>query len=44
MDMIKSRNLMSHTYDEDEMLKIIKIIFAEYIQEFENFKLTMLKQ
>ena len=42
MDMIKSRNLMSHTYDEDEMLKIIKIIFEDYIQEFENFKVTML--
>jgi nucleotidyltransferase substrate binding protein (TIGR01987 family) len=42
MDMIKSRNLMSHTYDEDEMLKIIKIIFENYIQEFENFKVTML--
>jgi nucleotidyltransferase substrate binding protein (TIGR01987 family) len=42
MDMIKSRNLMSHTYDEEEMLKIIKIIFENYIQEFENFKVTML--
>lgn len=42
MDMIKSRNLMSHTYDEDEMLKIIKIIFENYIQEFENFKVKML--
>ena len=42
MDMIKSRNLMSHTYDEDEMLKIIKIVFENYIQEFENFKVTML--
>lgn len=42
MDMIKSRNLMSHTYDKDEMLKIIKIIFDNYLQEFENFKVKML--
>jgi nucleotidyltransferase substrate binding protein (TIGR01987 family) len=44
MHMIKSRNLMSHTYDEDEMLKIIEVIFADYIQEFQNFKSIMSKQ
>lgn len=41
MEMIKSRNLMSHTYDEDEMIKTVEIIFANYIQDFEKFKNTM---
>lgn len=36
--MIKSRDLMSHTYDEVEMLEIIDEIFTEYIQVFEEFK------
>lgn len=41
MDMIKSRNLMSHTYDYAEMLEIIEIIFNKYIIEFENFTNTL---
>ncbi len=44
MEMIKSRNLMSHTYDEDEMIKTVEIIFTNYMQEFENYKSTMLKK
>ena len=43
-DMIKSRNLMSHTYDEAEMFKIIDFIFSNYMQEFEEFKLTLSKK
>ena len=42
MEMIKSRNLMSHTYDEDEMIQTVEIIFTNYIHEFEKFKNTML--
>lgn len=41
MDMIKSRNLMSHTYDETEMFEIIEKIFTEYISVFDEFKETM---
>jgi nucleotidyltransferase substrate binding protein (TIGR01987 family) len=43
LNMIKSRNLMSHTYDETEMLKIVDFIFSNYMQEFEEFKLTLSK-
>ncbi len=41
MDMIKSRNLMSHTYDEQEMLRIVELIFSEYRAEFETLKIKM---
>jgi len=43
LNMIKSRNLMSHTYDETEMLKIVDFIFANYMQEFEDFKQALSK-
>mgnify|MGYP000511724476 CR=1 FL=1 len=41
MDMIKSRNVMSHTYDEQEMLRIVELIFSEYTTEFEALKIKM---
>lgn len=42
MKMIKSRNVMSFIYDQDEMIKTVEVIFADYIQEFEKFKNKML--
>jgi nucleotidyltransferase substrate binding protein (TIGR01987 family) len=44
LNMIKSRNLMSHTYDEAEMMKIVDFIFSNYMQEFEDFKLALSKK
>jgi nucleotidyltransferase substrate binding protein (TIGR01987 family) len=43
LNMIKSRNLMSHTYDEAEMLKIVEYIFSNYMEEFEDFIRTLSK-
>lgn len=37
MHMIKSRNLTSHTYDEDTVEEIIDLILGSYILEFEAF-------
>lgn len=34
MDMIKSRNLTSHTYDEETTEYIVELIRSQYIQEF----------
>lgn len=36
LDMIKSRNLTSHIYDEEEVLKIIEVIFEKYMSAFEE--------
>lgn len=45
MEMIKSRNLSSHTYDEDTAKELLKIIL-EYFSEFEKLvsKFTALKE
>ena len=40
-DMIKSRNLTSHIYDNSEIVKILKIIFEDYIPVFESFEVKM---
>ncbi|MGE5397687.1 MAG: nucleotidyltransferase substrate binding protein [Chitinophagales bacterium] len=36
MDMIKDRNLTSHTYDEDEAVRIFTAIRRHYMTMFEN--------
>lgn len=41
MQMIKSRNLTSHTYDENTADDIIKLVKNLYYREFENLKITM---
>lgn len=38
MDMIKSRNLTSHTYNESTANKVISTIRNSYFEEFEKFK------
>jgi nucleotidyltransferase substrate binding protein (TIGR01987 family) len=38
MDMIKSRNLTTHTYDEATADKISSAILSSYVAEFEKFK------
>jgi len=45
MDMIKSRNETSHTYNEETTQKIARAIFGHYYQEFINLqrKLDALK-
>jgi nucleotidyltransferase substrate binding protein (TIGR01987 family) len=43
MDMIKSRNLTSHTYDESTIEEILEIINNKYYDEFKDFKLKMEK-
>ena len=40
-DMIKSRNLTSHIYDNSEIVKTLKIIFEDYIPVFESFEVKM---
>lgn len=40
-DMIKSRNLTSHIYDESEILAILKTIFNVYFQTFLDFENKM---
>ncbi|MCF6148597.1 MAG: nucleotidyltransferase [Candidatus Kuenenia sp.] len=37
MDMIKSRNLTSHTYNEDVARAIVNIVCSTYFIEFERF-------
>lgn len=46
MHMVKSRNLTSHTYDEETVEKIVDAILGSYIFEFENLeeKLDALKE
>ena len=46
MSMVKSRNLTSHTYDEETVEKIVDVILGSYIFEFEKLeeKLDSLKQ
>jgi nucleotidyltransferase substrate binding protein (TIGR01987 family) len=39
MDMINSRNLTSHTYDEDVASKIVSDILELYFSEFEKFRI-----
>jgi nucleotidyltransferase substrate binding protein (TIGR01987 family) len=41
MDMIASRNLSSHTYNEETAAQIIKAIRTTYYIEFEAFSLKM---
>lgn len=41
MDMIKSRNLTSHTYDESTIEEIIELINNNYYEEFKNFQVKM---
>lgn len=40
-DMIKSRNLTSHIYDNSEIVKILKTIFEDYVPVFESFEVKM---
>ena len=40
-DMIKSRNLTSHIYDENEILKILEVILNDYVTAFEDFESKM---
>lgn len=42
MNMIKSRNLTSHTYREEIAKEIVQNIFNDYFQAFENLKSTLL--
>ena len=41
MDMIKSRNLTSHTYDESTIEEIIVLIIDKYYEEFKIFNQIM---
>lgn len=41
MDMIKSRNLTSHTYNESAIEEIIDLIVNKYYEEFKNFNQRM---
>ncbi|AWG23149.1 nucleotidyltransferase [Flavobacterium faecale] len=41
-DMIKSRNLTSHIYDENEILKILEVILNDYIAVFSDFENKMI--
>ena len=40
-DMIKSRNLTSHIYDQSEILAILDIILNDYVTEFKVFENKM---
>lgn len=44
MQMIKSRNLTSHTYDENTADEIIKVVKDGYYVQFEKLKLKMEEQ
>jgi len=44
MQMIKSRNLTSHTYDENTADEIIEIVKDVYYVQFEKLKLKMEEQ
>ncbi len=41
LDMIKSRNLTSHIYDEKEVLVILEIILNDYLPVFIDFENKM---
>lgn len=41
MDMIKSRSLTTHTYDESTIEEIIELINNNYYEEFKNFQVKM---
>jgi nucleotidyltransferase substrate binding protein (TIGR01987 family) len=41
LDMIKSRNLTSHIYDNAEIIKILETIFTKYVPVFEEFEIKM---
>ncbi|WP_088655829.1 nucleotidyltransferase substrate binding protein [Geofilum rhodophaeum] len=43
MDMISSRNLSFHTYDEETADAILEKIINHYFKAFESFEQTMLK-
>ena len=43
MDMIKSRNISSHTYDESTIEEILDLINKKYFDEFKNFENRMNK-
>ncbi len=43
MDMIKSRNLTSHTYDEQTVNEIVDLILGSYIVQFEKFEQKFLE-
>ena len=42
-DMIKSRNLTTHTYDETTASKIASAILDSYYAEFEALRITLVK-
>lgn len=41
MDMIKSRNLTTHTYNEETARRIVEAILNHYADEFEAFRQSM---
>jgi len=41
MEMIKSRNLTSHTYDEETVDEIVNIVKTEYIHEFTELQVEL---
>lgn len=41
MDMIKSRNLTSHTYNESAIEEVVDLIVNKYYEEFKNFNQRM---
>ncbi|MDR3195488.1 MAG: nucleotidyltransferase substrate binding protein [Endomicrobium sp.] len=43
MNMVKSRNESSHTYDETTANKLAKVILESYLQEFKTLRNTMQK-
>lgn len=43
MDMIKSRNLTSHTYDEQTVNEIVDLILGSYIVQFEKLEQKFLE-
>ncbi len=40
-DMIKSRNLTSHIYEQSEILSILEVILNDYISVFSDFETKM---
>lgn len=41
LEMIKSRNITSHIYDQSEILEILKIILNDYFDRFTEFESKM---
>ncbi len=41
LEMIKSRNITSHIYDQAEILEIMKIILNDYFEKFSEFESKM---